>query len=50
MDMVRSLVDLAIASGAEAVQITIPAVPWLEEAVQSLSFELSTMLIYEKPS
>lgn len=50
MDMVRSLVDLAIASGAEAVQITIPAVPWLEEAVQSLSFELSTMLVYEKPS
>lgn len=48
IDMTRSLVDLALATDAKQLQITIPAVGWLQAALQSLHFDSTPMLIYER--
>jgi len=47
-DMIRSLVDLALDAGAQNLQVTIPAVGWLEEVLLSLNFDQAPMLIYER--
>ncbi len=50
MDMLRSIVDLATESNTDQVQITVPAVPWLVRALESLQFSLAEMLILERPN
>jgi GNAT superfamily N-acetyltransferase len=48
-DMIRSLLDLAVAAEADRLQITVPAITWIEQALAGTGFELMTMLIYERP-
>ncbi len=47
-DMVRSLVDLAIAADAARLQIATPRVDWLESALAASALESHPMVIYER--
>ncbi len=47
-DLMRALVDLAVAEGAERVQIKIPAVDWLTAAARRAGCELWEMVLYER--
>jgi GNAT superfamily N-acetyltransferase len=49
VDMMRSLLDLAIAVGTERLHIAVPAVPWLTAALESTNFSLHPMIVYEFP-
>ena len=48
-DMIRSVVDLATAAEVERVLVTVPLVPWLVTALETMQFELHQMIIYERP-
>ena len=47
-DMVKSLIDLAAEHKAERLQITFPAVDWLEEPARARGVDPMAMLIYER--
>lgn len=47
--MIRSLVDLALETRSERVQITVPEVDWLVTALERSGCELMTMIVYERP-
>lgn len=48
-DMIRSLVDLGIATEAEQIQITVPTVDWLTAALDAAGFDtIHPMVVYEK--
>ena len=49
IDMVRSLIDLAVAADTDRLQITVPAVGWVEQALADTGFEMMTLLVYERP-
>lgn len=47
-DMVRSLVDLTVSTGAERIHIAAPAVDWLLSALEAAQFDgLHPMVVYE---
>jgi len=47
-DMVRSLVDLSVATEAERIHIAVPAVDWLVAALEAAHFEMiHPMVVYE---
>ena len=48
-DLVRALVDLAVAEGADRVELKLPGVDWLTTAARSAGCELWSMIMYEKP-
>lgn len=47
-DLFRSLIDLAIGSGAETISIWVPAIDWMIQAVRRRGFETSLMHVYAR--
>lgn len=47
-DLFRSLIDLAIGSGAESISIWIPAIDWTIQTARRLGFETSLMHVYAR--
>jgi hypothetical protein len=47
-DLMRAVVDLAVAEGAERVEIKIPAVDWLTAAARRAGCDLWRMVLYER--
>jgi GNAT superfamily N-acetyltransferase len=47
-DLMRALVDLAVAEGAERIQIKIPAVDWLTAAARRAGCDTWNMVLYER--
>lgn len=45
----KAILDVAVADRAAALEIMMPAVPWLEEAAVVTGFELERLLLFEKP-
>lgn len=48
-DMIRSIIDLAIAADCQEAEIALPAVDWLLAAATTSQCELFPMAIYERP-
>lgn len=48
IDLIRSLVDLAIGSGSESIAIWVPAVDWMVQAARRLGFETSLLHVYAR--
>jgi len=46
VDLVRALVDLATAAGAERIALWIPDVDWMSAAARRAGFELSGMTVF----
>jgi hypothetical protein len=46
VDLVRALVDLATASGAERIALWTPDVDWMSAAARRAGFELSGMTVF----
>lgn len=49
VDMVKSIIDLAVESHAELLRITVPDVDWMVAALDKTGFENSVMHLYERP-
>lgn len=49
-DLVRSLIDLAIGSGAESIAMWVPHVDWITRTARRVGFETSLMHIYARES
>jgi len=47
-DLFRSLIDLAIGSGAESISIWVPAVDWMIQAARRRGFETTLMHVYAR--
>ena len=47
-DLFRSLIDLAIGSGAESISIWVPAIDWTIQTARRLGFETSSMHVYAR--
>ena len=48
LDLMRALVDLASAEGAEHLSIKLPAVDWLSQAARRAGCQLDELAVYEK--
>jgi hypothetical protein len=48
-DLMRALVDLAAAEGADRLLAMLPAVPWLTQAVRKAGCDVERISIYEMP-
>lgn len=47
-DLLCSLIDLAIGSGAESISIWVPAIDWIVRTARRLGFETSVMHVYAR--
>lgn len=47
-DLFRSLVDLAIGSGAESISVWVPGIDWIVQNARRLGFETSLMHVYAR--
>jgi GNAT superfamily N-acetyltransferase len=47
-DLFRSLIDLAIGSGAESISIWVPAIDWITRIARRLGFETSVLHVYAR--
>ena len=47
-DLLRSLVDLAIGAGSEAIAIWVPAIDWMIQAARRLGFETRVLHVYAR--
>ena len=47
-DLRRSLIDLAIGSGAESISIWVPAIDWIVQTARRLGFETTLMHVYAR--
>jgi hypothetical protein len=47
-DLFRSLIDLAIGSGAESISIWVPAIDWIIQTARRRGFETSLMHVYAR--
>lgn len=48
-DMIKSIVDLAVATRVELLRITVPDIDWMVSALDKAGFDLSVMHLYERP-
>ncbi len=48
-DMIRSLVDLALETRADRLQVIVPDVKWLRDALQRSGCVVNPMIVYERP-
>ena len=46
VDLVRALVDLATAAGAERIALWVPDIDWMSAAARRAGFELSGMTVF----
>ncbi len=49
LDMVKSLVDLALESRSDSLRIAVPPVDWLVDALDRIGCEPHQMVVYERP-
>ena len=47
-DLFRSLIDLAIGSGAESISVWVPAIDWITRTARRLGFETSVLHVYAR--
>ena len=48
-ELIRAILDLAKELKAEAIHIKLPALDWLEQALETAGFETSTLTLFAKP-
>jgi hypothetical protein len=48
-DLMRALVDLAAAEGADRLLAMLPAVPWLTQAMRKAGCDVERINVYEMP-
>ena len=49
VDLMRAVVDLAVAEGADRLLAMLPAVPWLTQAARRAGCDVNPLSVYEKP-